>query len=463
TWCNLGTTLRERGDPSASLACLDRALATGGERAGVRLNRANALRDLGRTESALADCERAVALEPGWADAWRTRGIVLRTLGLAEAAVASHDAALALRPDDPNTLVARALAQAVRREGNELPSALALADLHDADAATASIERAIALAPGDADAHWALARVRLAVGDYARGLDAFEWRWHTAQGRPFARSFAAPQWDGASPVAGRTLLLHAEQGLGDTIQFVRYAPLLRARGARIALEVQPALLPLLAHQGLADVVLPRGAPLPPFDAHCPLMSLPRAFGTRIDAIPAPARYLAADPERVEAWRARLGPRSRPRIGLVWSGAPTRLGAAERSVPLDTFVALLDDAFDWIALQHEVRDADREALAARPGIRWHGDALRGLEEAAAAMEAVDAVVGVDTGPTHLAMALGRPTVLLLPERADWRWHEGRDDSPWYPGATLVRQHVHGRWEEALRRARGVLHARFGRSS
>jgi tetratricopeptide (TPR) repeat protein len=446
-WSNLGATLRERGDPAAALACLDRALAAGGEQAATRLNRANALRDLGRTEAALADCDRAVAIAPAMPEAWRVRGAVLRALGLAEAALASHDVALSLRPGDPEALVARGLA---------------LADLHDLDAATRSIERAIAAAPEAADAHWALARARLAAGDLERGLEAFEWRWRTAQGRPFARTFDRPRWDGSGSVDGLAVLLHAEQGLGDTVQFVRYAPLVRARGARVVLEVQPALAPLLARSGLADAVLPRGAPLPAFDVHCPLMSLPRAFGTRLDGIPAPARYLSADPARVAAWRARLGPGRRPRIGVVWSGGPTRAGAAERSVPLDAFVALLDDAFDWVALQHELREGDRDALAARPEIRWSGDALRELDEVAAAMEAVDAVVGVDTALVHLAAALGRPTVVLLPERADWRWFEGRDDSPWYPGATLVRQHAHDRWEVALRRARLVLRERLARA-
>ncbi|MCZ8336752.1 MAG: tetratricopeptide repeat protein [Burkholderiaceae bacterium] len=443
-WTNLGATLRDRGDPAAALACLDRALAAGGDQAATRLNRANALRDLGRHEAALADCDRAVALAPASPDAWRVRGVVLRALGLAQAAVASHDAALALRPGDPGALIARGLA---------------LADLHALGDATRSIEQALAAAPDDPDAHWALARVRLAAGDYARGLEAFEWRWRTPQGRPFARAFERPRWDGTTPLDGRTVLLHAEQGLGDTIQFVRYAPMVRARGARVVLEVQAALAPLLARQGLADAVVARGPTRPAFDGHSPLMSQPRAFDTRIDTVPAPARYLSADPARVADWTARLGPRTRPRIGVVWSGAPTRLGVAERSVPLDTLAALLDEAFDWIALQHEVRDADREALAATPRLRGFGDALRPFDEVAAAMEAVDAVVGVDTALTHLAAALGRPTLVLLPERADWRWHEGRDDSPWYPSATLVRQHAHDRWEVALRRARLALHARF----
>jgi tetratricopeptide (TPR) repeat protein len=437
-------SLRERGDPESALDCFDRALGAGGEQAGVRLNRANALRDLGRSESALADCERAIAQAPGWPDAWRTRGIVLRTLGLAEAAVACHDAALALRPADPDSLIARGLA---------------LADLHSAGAATASIEQAIALAPESADAHWALSRVRLTVGDYGRGLEEFEWRWRTSQGRPYTRGFDSPQWDGSASVEGRTVLLHAEQGLGDTLQFVRYAPLLRARGARLVLEVQPALAALLSRQDLADTVLARGAPLPAFDFHSPLMSLPRAFGTRLDSIPAPRRYLEARPELVEGWRVRLGQPKRPRVGLIWSGAPSRLGGAERSVPLDTLVAVLDEEFEWIALQHEVRHTDRAALESRPQIRWFGEELRDFEAAAAAMEAVDAVVGVDTGPVHLAMALGRPTVLLLPDRADWRWLEERDNSPWYPTAVLVRQHYPDRWDDALRRARRILHERL----
>lgn len=440
-WNNLGTVLHERGEADEALACADRAIALDGGVAEFHANRANALRALGRLDDALAECDRAIALSPGLAHAWRNRAVVLRALGLPGAAVASAEAAIAREPDSADAHLSRGIA---------------LADLRDTDGAIEAIDRAIALAPEHADAHWALALTSLLAGDLARGFESFEWRWRTAQGRPFAREFGVPAWDGAASLDGRTILLHAEQGLGDTLQFVRYAPLVRARGARVLLEAPVPLAALLARQPFADRVITRGQPLPAFDLHCPLMSLPRAFGTTLETVPAPPRYLEPDPERVAAWRVRLGPSTRPRVGIAWSGAPTRPGAAERSVPLAAFAALLDARVEWVGLQHEVRAADRGVLASRPEIRWVGDPLRDVDELAALVDALDAVVCIDTAIAHLAGALGRPTWVLLAAAADWRWLLERDDSPWYAAMTLVRQARAGDWGDVLHRAREGLH-------
>lgn len=473
-WQHLPLPLVALGRHEEAIAAGAVAVRLAPERADVRINHALALISGQRWAEAVPTCETAIALDPQVATAWSQLGFVRHRLGDHAVAVALFDRAIALDPALVEAHVNKGAALQALGRDEEAERAYEAALARDSAHRAARINRGVVqrnLGRIDAAiAGWRAAPERfpeldynlacalLLKGDWAAGWPGYEHRFETT--RPFSRPPATerPRWNG-TPMPDGTLLVHVEQGLGDTIQFVRYAPMVRARGARVVLEVQAALAPLLARQGLADAVVARGASLPAFDVHCPLMSLPRAFGTRIDTVPAPARYLSADPARVADWTARLGPRTRPRIGVVWSGAPTRLGVAERSVPLDTLAALLDEAFDWIALQHEVRDADREALAATPRLRGFGDALRPFDEVAAAMEAVDAVVGVDTALTHLAAALGRPTLVLLPERADWRWHEGRDDSPWYPSATLVRQHAHDRWEVALRRARLALHARF----
>ena len=263
-------------------------------------------------------------------------------------------------------------------------------------------------------------------------------------------------WLGEEPIAGKTILLHAEQGFGDTIQFVRYAPLLAGRGARVVCEVQPELQPLLAQLQSADItVTPKGTPLPAFDLHCPLLSLPLAFGTQPETIPAAIPYLAAPAARLAEWRDRLPPGG-PRVGFVWSGQPSHKNDANRSIPLKRLAGLFKNApLRCFSLQSQMRETDNEALQDLPNLVHVGDSFRDFADTAAVIALLDVVVSVDTAVAHLAGAMGKPVIVLLPYAADFRWLRDRDDTPWYPSAKLFRQPVFGDWDSVIDRLQDEL--------
>jgi Flp pilus assembly protein TadD len=390
--------------------------------------------DRGDYPGALAACDAALRLQRNYPEAHYNRGNTLRALGRLEDAIASYERALRLRPDFVGPLVNRART---------------LRDLGRLDAALAGNARALAVAPDLAQAHLNQAMLHLLHGDFARGFPEFEWRWHDPQLAGARRDFGVPQWRGDTDLAGRTLLIHAEQGLGDTLQFVRYAPLAAQRGARVLLEVQPSLRTLVASLPGGVEVLARGAALPPVDLHCPLLSLPLAFGTRLETIPAGPPYLRPDPARIAHWREQLGPRTGLRIGLVWSGNPDHNNDRSRSLPLAALQPLFPLGREFVSLQQDIRPADLATLqAAGLPLRHFGEALHDFMDTAALASCVDLVIAVDTAGAHLAGAIGRPLWLLLPWIPDWRWLLERSDSPWYPSARLFRQPRRGDWDAVV---------------
>jgi hypothetical protein len=297
----------------------------------------------------------------------------------------------------------------------------------------------------------------LAHGDFENGWREYELRRQCTL-REFirvVRDFPQPLWLGEEPIKGKRLLLYNEGGLGDTLQFCRYAALAAAQGATVLLEVQPPLVRLLRDLAGVAQLIPAGDPLPPFDYQCPLMSLPLAFKTMLDTIPA-APYLRSDPARVEAWHWRLGVRRRPRVGIVWSGS-TNKTIHHRSIPLTEFVANLPPRrFDYFSLQRNVRDGDKRILrSSSPYIAAFDDALLDFADTAALCACMDVVVSVDTSLAHLSGALGRPTWVLLPIVPDWRWMLDRDDSPWYPTMKLYRQTSRDRWSDVFARVAADL--------
>lgn len=418
-----GNTLLRLGRLDEALASHERAIAIKPDNADAQSNSGNALLALGRPDAARVRYERAIALKPEHALARSGLGTALRDLGRLDEALLSYDRALALMPDHADTWSNRATA---------LQALLRL------DEALASYDRALALRPDHVDAQWNRSHVLLLSGDFARGWPAYESRW-----RMKAPSVAGQPWLGDAPLEGRSILLHSEQGLGDTIQFARYAPLVRALGARVILAVQAPLVRLMASlDAEIEVTTARDVAA---DRHCPLMSLPLAFGMTLTNVPAPPRYLAAEPALVETWRARLPPTTRPRIGLVWSGNPSHRNDRNRSLPLETLAPLLDSDAQWLALQKDIPDRDA-ALLDRLTLLDLGD----FADTAALIEALDLVITVDTSVAHLAGALGKPTWILLPFCPDWRWLTGREDSPWYPSARLFRQTTPGDWAGVIRR-------------
>ncbi len=423
-----------------ALANYDQALAIKPEFAEALCSRGNVLQELRQLDAAVASYDRAIAIRPGYAEAYSNRGNALLKRMHAQAALASHDRAIAIKPD---------YAEGHSNRG------YALEELGQLDAAMASYDRAIALKPAFAEACSNKAFLLLLRGDFERGWALNEWRWKREEVSGSARDFPRPLWLGRESLAGKTILLHSEQGFGDTIQFCRYARLVADLGARVILEAPRPLMHLL--EGLAGVaeLVAAGSPLPAFDFHCPLLSLPLAFNTNLGTIPASQRYLGAEAERLAEWRERLGEQTKPRIGLVWSGRPEHKHDHNRSIALADLIRYLPPHYQYVSLQKEVRDADRPSLASRPDILHFGDALRDFADSAALCELMRLVISVDTSVAHLAGALGKPVWLLLPSRPDWRWLLDRADSPWYPSARLFRKETIGSWDGVLARVETEL--------
>jgi tetratricopeptide (TPR) repeat protein len=429
-------------------------------------------------DAALSHADASLALDPASPDAHGNRGNALLRLGRREDALEALRAAQTLGPRDPamavnvaNVLTEldrhaealesldRALALAPQLAAAHLNRANVLTRLGRHAEALAAYDQAIALDPNSVDAHCNRGICRLLLGDHAGGWADYEWRWRrdVADFRP--RGFAQPLWLGREAIAGRTLLLHAEQGLGDTLQFVRYVADVAARGARVVLEVQPPLVRLVRGlPGVAQVVT-RGDALPAFDLHCPLMSLPLALG---EAQPAPDRapYLTVPDAELAAWSERLGRKTAPRIGLVVSGRAAHGNDAQRSLSFAALTPYLPAGLDYHLLQKEVREADRDALAARPDVRVWAEALGDFADTAALTRLMDLVVSVDTSVAHLAGAIGRPAALLLPAEPDWRWGLNAPHTPWYASLRLYRQTRQGDWQAPLAQVAAELRALIG---
>jgi tetratricopeptide (TPR) repeat protein len=437
------------GRADEALADAERALATAPQAPRLHLARARALLRLHRFEAALVAADDALARAPALGDAHLVAGEALQLLGRLPAAAGRLDAALRADPDAVDAYCARGVVRWY---------------LGDLDGARADQRAALARDGGLAEAHWNLALVDLAEGRYAQGWAGYEWRLRFAE--PLARVFAGARWDGVEPLARKTLLVHAEQGLGDTLQFVRFVPRLDARGARVVLAVQPELVTLLARACPGVRVVALGAAGVEFDRDCPLLSLPYQMGTTLATLPATVPYLTADPRRVADWGRRLAGETRLRVGLVWAGGH-RAGRPEvwavnarRNLAFAELAAL---AHPDVAFYSQQKGAAAEAeLAAARAAGGPGPPLVDLaadlvdfEDTAAVIENLDLVISVDTATAHLAGALGRPVWLLNRFDSCWRWLRDRDDSPWYPTLRLYRQARLGDWSLPLARVAADL--------
>ena len=468
-----GVALQHLGQRDEALVCFDRALALRPQYGEAHANRGSVLLSLKRYADALESCDRALALHPNMADALANRSVALLELGRIDEALESCDRAIALQPemaaycsnrasvlqklhrlDEALAAVDRALALNPRLVEAHSNRGCVLQALNRLEEAQASFERAIALNPGHAPAQFNKGLIHLLSGNFADGWRQYEWRWQ-ADSREFMRDFEVPLWLGQVPLAGKTLLIHAEQGLGDFIQVCRYASVAAARGARVILEVPAALRTLIGTLRGGFEVVTRGAALPPFDLHCPAMSLPLAFGTELGTVPAPVPYLYADPAMSRVWRDRLGARSRPRVGLAWSGSAAHKNDHNRSLPFRLLEPWLGLPIDFHVLQPELPAAERASLSAFANLSSHQGELRDFADTAALIEQLDLVVAVDTAVAHLAGAMGKPVWILLPFAPDFRWMLNRADSPWYPSATLFRQSAPGDWSAVVAEVRSRL--------
>jgi tetratricopeptide (TPR) repeat protein len=459
-----------------ALRSCDSALAKRGDLAAAHVNRAIALHSLQRFDEALESSERALELAPRFADAHACRGSALIELRRAEEALASANEAIELRPSDPGAHNLRALClldlerpdEAIRSCERALELRATLADAHNTlglalssqksfDLANSSFDRAIALQPDRLEPFFNKGVNLLLTGEFSPG-------WELYERRPAANTAAADRaggalWDGSAEIAGKTVYVYAEQGLGDTLQFCRYAKLLTGRGARVILSVQECLCNLLRDLG-PDIQVIGSAQTPQaYDFRCALLSLPGAFGTRLDAIPSLVPYLRADPVRVERWRERLGTEGRL-VGIRWQGGTSRADVG-RSFPLHHLECLAGiPGVRLISLQ---RDAGREQLRSLAahchiedvGNRFEPDSANTFLDTAAVMQCMELIITSDTSVAHLAGALGRPTWLALKHVPDWRWLLGRDDSPWYPTMRLFRQTKPKDWDGVFARIHAEL--------
>jgi tetratricopeptide (TPR) repeat protein len=400
---NLGITLLDLKRFEEALSVFDRVLLRSPDLAELHCNKANALKALDRFDEALACYDQAIVLKPDYAEAHNNRGSCLEDMMRMGEALFSYKNALALRPDY-------------------------------------------------AEAHWNFAINRLRVGDFKTGWVESEWRWKCPSLQLRQRDFDQPLWLGTEPIEGRILLLHDDQGLGDAIQFLRYVPLVAARGAQVFLEVDRTLHELCSGLKGVSQIISKGEALPAFDFHCPLSSLPLAFATALNSIPSVTPYLSVGDR---AWKERLSSMNSPRVGLVWAGNPNHRNDHNRSIPLQTLLPLLDVEAQFFSLQKDVRPRDQAVLRERKDIIDLGDELGSFAETAAVIQNLDLLIAVDTSVAHLAGALGRPVWIFLPYVPDWRWLLMRADSPWYPTARLFRQSETRDWPSVVHQARAAL--------
>jgi tetratricopeptide (TPR) repeat protein len=431
---NLGIALAEKGLLDEAIASYRSAISHHPQYAEAHSNLGNALRVRGDVNDAIAACRQAVQLNPDRAENWNSLGVALAAKGEAREAREVYRRAIAIKPG---------YAEAHTNLGNSL------SDEGQVEKAATFYRRAVELSPDAVPAHWNLAVALLRQGDFQNGWPEHEWRLKARSQFP-VRPFLQPQWTGQD-LTGQTILLHAEQGFGDTIQFVRYVSLVAARGARVILECQPELCGLLKGMTGAERVIARGDPLPAFDLQCPLLSLPRAFNTTLQTIPAPHLYLTIDPERVRQWAAKLSlPRKSLNVGLCWAGSSTHSNDAKRSIDPARLTPLACDGVTFYSLQkHDESDASLD-VPDKLALKDLRNQLVDFVDTAGVISNLDLVISVDTAVAHLAGALGKPVWLLLPFAADWRWLLSREDSPWYPAMRLFRQATAGDWESVLRR-------------
>jgi tetratricopeptide (TPR) repeat protein len=467
-WANLGQVLLMLKRDSEALAAFDKACTLAPDNIAMLNHRANALLSLGRAQDALDVLRQILLRAPNHAEAHLNSGLAHAVLGLPENAIVEFDRALALAPGHPianyNRGVAlfklgryaeaveandRAVAAAPQHADAWLNRGQGLAALNRLGEAVASYGKAHGIRKDHADTYFNESLALLTLGDYRRGFELYEWRWRRT-GMPAQKNRGRPVWRGDYPLTRKTILLHAEQGLGDTIQFARYVPLLAEAGAKVVLEVQPELVNVMRRLPGAAAVVARGEAPPPFDVHCPLGSLPLAFKTELGTVPADIPYLSAGEAHIAKWSSRIGAPARPRIAIVWSGNPSHFNDRNRSIPFAQMTQLFSASASFVSIQRDVRSADAEQLASETRVIHIGGELADFADTAAVIALCDLVIAVDTAVVHLAGAMGRPVWALLPFNPDWRWTLDSDRSPWYPSARLCRQPSIGDWGSVIAR-------------
>ena len=472
-WANLGQVLLMLKRAPEALDCFDKACAMAPDNVDILNNRANALLNLGRADEALDQFRQVLARAPNHGEARLNSGIAHAALGSMDQAVVEFDHALSLAPGHPvahyNRGIAlyelgryadavdahdKALTVAPEHPGAWLNRGRALAALSKFDDAIASYGKAKAVQKDNPDIHFMESLALLTLGDYQRGFEKYEARWRRT-GMPEPKSRGRPLWLGDYPLNRKTVLLHAEQGLGDTIQFVRYVPQLAETGANIVLEVQPELAALMSGLEGAKTVIGHGVTPPLYDVHCPLGTLPLALKTEASTVPAPIPYLSADDQHLAKWSGRLGALARPRIAIAWTGNANHLNDRNRSMAFARLAPLFSIPARFVSIQRDVRPEDAVLLATETRVANVGNGLDDFADTAAVIALCDLVIAVDTAVVHLAGAMGRPVWVMLPFTPDWRWTLEGETTPWYPTARLFRQTSLGDWDGVIANVSAAL--------
>ena len=432
----LGVIAAQRRQYSDALKFLNNSLKVLPKNALALSNLGNVFLDLKEYSNALDAYDKSIKIDPKYEEAWSNKGNVLYELKRFEEAIAHHDKALSLNSE---------YAEGWSNKGNVLH------ELKRLDEAIAHHDKALSLRPEYQDAYWNKSLCLLLQGNFENGLPIYESRWDSKIVSEIGgkRIFDEPTWLGVEPLQGKTILLYGEQGLGDFIQFCRYTKLVSDLGANVILEVPEALASLMENVEGVSQLFVKGAKLPFFDYQCPLLSLPLAFNTTISRIPAYPHYLTSHPNKVSEWKSKLGEKRTKRIGLVWSSMSSFKLDSKRSLMLKDFVkALPVDGFEYICLQKELKECDKEFFEAYGNIRFCGEELESFADTAALIENLDLVISSCTSIPHLSAALGKETWVLLSHVPDWRWLLDRSDSPWYPSVKLFRQPAIGDWDSVF---------------
>jgi tetratricopeptide (TPR) repeat protein len=428
---NYAVALKDLGRFDEAFDCLDMAIALKPNYVDAYFHRGQMLDDYKKYEDALVDYNQIILLTPNCFEAHKCRGYTLMHLMRMDEAIESCDKAISLAPN---------FAAAYNIRGIVNHNMLQLTEALD------NYDKAIALQSDFAAALLNKSIIKLLIGEYEEGWLLYEWRWQT-DFKKYSRNFIQPLWLGEQ-IRGKIILIHEEQGLGDFIQFCRYIPMLEALGAKVILETPIELISLISKLKGNFTIIPKGQILPNFDFYSPLLSLPLAFKTSFETIPANLPYLYADGEKLKLWQKRLGNKMQPRIGLVWSGSNNHTYDYNRNIPLKLLAPLQRLPFEFHCLQKEIRPDDAKILTHFKRVKTHQNEIIDFSDTAALINEMDIVISVDTSTAHLAGAMGKPVWILLPFSPDFRWMLDKTDSPWYPSASLLRQPAIGDWSSVI---------------
>jgi tetratricopeptide (TPR) repeat protein len=430
---DIGRIYHLKNEFNLAITYYDKAIQSQPNYSEVIYNKSIALLELKRYDEALVCFDAAIQLKPDDHRPYNGKGNALKELKRYDEALVCYDAAIQLKPDDH---------EPYNGKGNTLQ------ELKRYDEALVCYDAAIQFKPGEATGFWNKSLLKLIIGHYEEGWKLYEWRRQTKKTKNNYKVYDQPLWLGKESLHNKTLLVESEQGFGDVIQFVRYISMLENIGAKVILEVPKVMTSIIKSLHGNFLVIEKGKLLPNFDYHIPIMSLPLAFNTSINSIPASIPYLYSDKIKREYWNKKLSKKTKPRVGLVWSGSAAHRNDKNRSLLLKDLGPILQLPFEFHSLQKEVRENEQKTLFEFQQIHQHQNELNDFSDTAALIDEMDLIISVDTSVAHLAGALGKDVWILLSYHPDYRWMLVRNDSPWYPTCTLFRQSKIDDWTELI---------------